>query len=29
MKSILLETREKEENFDRNIVIFRAQLDLL
>ena len=29
MKTILLESREKEENFDINIVIFRAQLDLL
>ena len=29
IKIIFLETREKEENFDLNIVIFRAQLDLL
>ena len=29
MKIIFLETREKEENFDIKIVIFRAQLDLL
>ena len=29
MKIIFLETREKKENFDIKIVIFRAQLDLL
>ena len=29
MKIIFSETREKEENFDRNIVIFREELDLL
>ena len=29
MKIIFLETREKDENFDIKIVIFRAQLDLL
>ena len=29
MKIIFLETSEKEENFDINIVIFRAQLDLM
>ena len=29
MKIILLETREKEENFDIKILIFREELDLL
>ena len=29
MKIIFLETREKEENFDIKIVIFREQLDLM
>ena len=29
MKIIFLETREKEENIDIKIMIFRAQLDLL
>ena len=29
LRNIFLETREKEENFDIKIVIFRAQLDLL
>ena len=28
-KIIFLETREKEENFDRKIKIFREELDLL
>ena len=29
IKNIFLETREKEENFDINIVIFREELDSL
>ena len=29
MKIIFLETREKKENFDIKIVIFREELDLL
>ena len=29
MKIIISEIRKKEENFDRKIVIFREELDLL
>ena len=29
MKIIILETRDRKENFNIKIVIFRAQLDLL
>ena len=29
MKTIFLETREKNENFDIKFVIFREELDLL
>ena len=29
MKILFLETKEKEENFDIKIVIFREELDLL